>query len=43
MKLYKKILQHQIKMIHYQESHPDQDLEPPIDDLLDFIKYNLTL
>ena len=22
---------------HYQESHPDQDLEPPMDDLLDFI------
>ena len=21
----------------YQESHPDQDLEPPMDDLLDFI------
>ena len=22
---------------YYQESHPDQDLEPPMDDLLDFI------
>ena len=22
---------------HFEESHPDQDLEPPIDDLLDFI------
>ena len=40
MKIHKTILQHQIQddqFTDYQESHPDQDLEPPMDDLLDFI------